>query len=444
MTRFTLKTLVEDSVISAPPILEEPSFSEHSAGDIINSMMEAAAEAARNSYLYTTLIESAFIECDSNTYYFIQENAIESVWDRVKTFIQKIIDAFKSLLDKAKVFFARMLGNTERWYNLVQARWEKTKTKFKGSIKIKMPQYKIADDNYGKILDELEKSYTKVLFMATEEVGETGSFIKFNGPKPMIKTPKDVVAFVTNSIKMYGEMKTKTGKVPEGFDDYIKTLQDSSKLYAETNSKVIEEVVANSLYPNTKTIKSALDFRKTSLYINEEAIDLSANVAHGQEYMDLISKGKSLSKKLSLIIFMIHTEFNKVKSKWMTQRAEFVSYAKLMHELNAYKTMPKPDMKDMGKIKRDHKVDINDFDVKRLAHAGASYISKYSSYITRLLGFVGKALSMQCSMFNKAFSNAQRDGMKLCTALMNAAEHAETYENADRKVYTKLELAPGN
>lgn len=105
MTRFTISSLVEDSENLAPPVLEEPSFSVYTPNDIINQMMEAAADAAMDSYNFTVLTENAFIECDNDTYYYIQENAVTTVWDRVKQFIQKIVDALKKLLNKAKEFF---------------------------------------------------------------------------------------------------------------------------------------------------------------------------------------------------------------------------------------------------------------------------------------------------------------------------------------------------
>ena len=421
MTRFTISSLVEDSENLAPPVLEEPSFSVYTPNDIVNQMMEAAADAAMDSYNFTILTENAFIECDNDTYYYIQENAVTTVWDRVKQFIQKIVDALKKLLNKAKEFFARMLGNTERWYNLIQERWQNAKS-FRGAVTVKMPQYRIYDNNYDLILKKMKDQNTQILYVATEETGHTSYFFKIAGRKPPVNTIKDAVNYVTNAIKEYTEAKTKTGKVPDGFEEYIKTLQDSGNSYASTDSAVIEEHIASKLSPGSKTLKDALNVSKSALYDNEEAVEADYTMSQGQEYMDLIARGKGIAKELNAIIMTINTEFNLVKAKWAAQQSEFLSYANIMHKLNSEKTIPKIKLKDKGKIKRDHKIDTADFDVKRMAHAGASYISKYCGYITRMLSVTSRACTQQCNLFNKAFSGAQRDGMKLCSALINAAE----------------------
>ena len=423
MTAFSLKTSVESEMNSAPPVMEGPSYSDSSS--CILAMTEATMEAVRDSTLFESIMIDGFVALNEQQYMILQENALTTVFDRVKEFFQKLIVAVKNLMEKAQTFFARILGQTERWYKLIQPRLAAAKKK-NPYIKFTMRKYKAQD--YMRLSKECAETVGILLALAAEE-NQKGFIEKILRRPVPVKTPTDTLNRAKDLIAEFAKERTKregSSDAPKSskglgskdefnasFEEFIKNLKTAADTFSKMDSQTIEAAAANIISPGTSTIKAAEDMYLVKLYDSDEPVEVEYNYNLIDPYVEVIVKGKSISDKIKQATKMLHVQLNIARQKWFVRQSEFISAFEIKRDMDAR------NKKSSGSIDR------KDLEIKRLIQAGSSYISKYASYICKLFGVLSKAASVRCQTFSKAFSGAQRDGMRLITAYINAAEKPE-------------------
>ena len=423
MTAFSLKTSVENEMNSAPPVMEGPFYSDSSS--CILAMAEATLDAVYNSTLYESIMIDGFTSLNEQQYIILQENALATVFDRVKEFFQKLIAAVKNLMEKAKVFFARILGQTEKWYKLIQPRLAEAKKK-NPYIKFTMRKYKAKD--YMGLANECYSNVGTLVALATEE--NQKGFIEKVLRRPIpVKTPTDTLNRAKELIAEFAKERTEREKSNDSsksskglgsqdkfnadFEEFITNLKKAADTFAQMDSQTIEAAAANIISPGAVTIKAAEDLFMVKLYDSDEPIEDEYNYNLIDPYIEVIVKGKSISEKIKDATKLLHVNLNIAKQKWFVRQSQMMSSFEIKRDINAR------NKKNSGEI------DKNDLEIKRLIQAGSTYISKYASYICKLFGVLSKAASVRCQTFSKAFSGAQRDGMRLITAYINAAEKPE-------------------
>ena len=415
MIKFKLNTMVEDSEISTPPI-KEGSFSLSSPTPIYETCLDAVGSL----YDGGLLLKEAYIKTDGVKYYVINENVIRNVWDTVVKFFTKIIEAIKAFFAKVQAYFAQMLGQTSRWYKLIRPRLEKARY-YSGNVSVTMPTYKVANDNFPKVANELNKKATDLINFANQET--TTPFIsKMFHLKPDINTPTDMINSVKDTVVKYAKKRKNNTASIEDINEQIENLKQSTDKYNNIPDSEIVRASASMVDASCESPEDCQKFLNDQLYKNNTPSSQIIDARNVEFYGEALSKGDTITKLIKASINSLNVSMNAAKAKWVARQHDYAAYAEIYAELKQQRSLPTPDAKDKFKLKRKPLVDTADVEVKRLAQAGASFISKYASYVCRIFSCVSKLVIAQCKQFSEAYSKLSKDSMKAIMMLIKAAE----------------------
>lgn len=428
MIKFKLNTMVEDSEISTPPI-KEGSFSLSSPVPI----HEAYVDCVESLYTGSQILKEAYVKPNFSGYYVINENVIHNVWDTVTKFLTKIIDSVKAFFGKIQAYFARLLGQTSRWYKTIRPRLEKARY-YSGNVTVQMPTYRIENDNFPKLAQHLNKTATDLINFANQETA-TPFISKVFHLKRDVKTPTDMINSVKDTVIKYAKRRNTNRASIEDINEQIEDLKSATEKYNRVPDIDVTRAAASMMDDSCETADDCNNYIISHLYKNQEPSNQIIDAGNIELYGDVLSKNSSITKLIKSTINALHVNMNAAKAKWVARQREYTAYAEVYAELKQQRSMPSPDAKDKFKMKRKPLVDTSDVEVKRLAQAGATFISKYASYVCRLFSCVSKLILSQCNIFTSVFSKFCKDSMKAIMTLIKAAEadmkHATSATDSD-------------